>query len=442
MRLTNNGRILPYIKDHVYCSFGLNYFSTFAEYWMDKDYASDTEIFHTEENQQNYTIRVSADATAPAAGAQVTVSYASNVGSSNSINLQPGFWVGLPPISKLAKVISVNTTAKTFVLEPADGLYKITLKSGNDLIIIPASIVAACGCVDLPSSVKLPGTMYKSKMMLIEKQKTICGEDLAKWLEGRMLFPLKSATNPCEDVNVWWHADLDLMWAEFTMAKQMFVMHGEDITNNTANMANLKSTTGVMPMLRSRATQEPLSATGPGMTRAYFKRIAKKLKRIRNYCNQYGYWMGAEFRSQIDADLETVVQKHDVSWNFLDGDKARGIRFGFDAIKIEGIEFYLHDEGSFNDPAFLGAAGFNGPNTAIGIPLCKMQCGQRKGPSTPLVLNYLAGNGINRELIENDYGVLRPGSHNSKCDWHEWQLKSQFGLDAYCMNHFVFTESI
>lgn len=438
MRLTNNGRILPYIKDAVYCNFGLNFFSTFAEYWMDKDYVSSTEIFHVEENQQNYTIKVGADVQAAGAGLPVSISYGANI-VGNYTNVQPGFWVIIPPLGKLGKVVSLNPTAKTFMVEPADKAFRIDLKAGNELIVAPASIVAACGCVDLPSSVKMPGLLYKSNMMIIEKQKTICGEDLAQWLEQRTLFPMRSSSNPCEDVQVWWHADLDLLWEEFTLAKQMFVMFGENITNDSVNFTGLKSTSGVMHMLRSRATQEPVSAAG--ITDAYFRRLAKRLKRIRGYCNQYGFWMGANHRSQVDIAYEAKVTKQDVSWNFLQGDKERGIRFGFDALKIDGIEYYFHDEGSFNDPGFLGASGFNGPDMTIGIPLCRMQCGNR-GVSTPLVINYLAGNGINRELIENDYGVLRPGSHNSKCDWHEWQLKSQFGIDAYCMNQFVFTETI
>lgn len=439
MRLSQGGRLLPYIKDTVFCNFGKNYFTTFAEYWMDKDYVPDTEIYHVEENLQIYTIRANAAVTAAGAGAAAVIPYANNV-LPGAINIQAGYFVALPPLGKLAKVTAVDVNAKTFTIEPADKLYTITIGAQQDLIIIPASLVAACGCVDIPSSIKTPGMLYKSRMGIIEKQKKICGEDLAKWLESRTLFPLKKMDDSCEDVQVWWHADLDQMWFEFTLAKQMFVMLGEDVSNDSGNWTGLKSTTGVMHILRSRASQEPV-ALSAGTDYLYWKRLTKKIKRIRNYCTQYGFWQGPNHRSFTNEAFEGKVTKQDISWGFLQSSAERGIEFGFDAAKIDGIEYYFHDEASFGDPGFLGAAGFNGPDTSIGIPLCKVQCGQR-GVSTPIVLNYLAGNGINRELIENDYGILRPGSHNSKCDWHEWQLKTQFGIDFYCPNYFIFSEGI
>lgn len=438
MRMTSGGQLLPYIVDHVYCNYGKNYFTTFAEMWMDKEYDSDTEIYHTEESQQIYVVTVAANATASGAGAQVTIDYGQNV-INGYTNVQPGFWVAVPPIGKMAKVISVNPNNHTMVIEPNDIAYQITVTEGQQLIIAPAAIVASCGCDRLPTSKKLPGLMYKSTMMIIKKTLTICGEDLAKWLKNRRLFAIKSLEDPCVDVNVWWHADLDNLWFDFMYAKQMFAMLGEDITNNTENFEGLKSTTGVMHMLRSRATQLPVAAS-TGIDFDWFTRFTARLKRLRNYCDQYSLWSGANHRAQIDLALEGKVTKNDVSWNFLQGDIQRGLRLGFDGLKLNGIEFYLHDEASLNDPGFLGAEGFNGPDTTFGLPLCRVPCGNRL--STPIIVRYLAGNGINRELIENDYGVLRPGSNFSHCDYHEWSLMSQFGLDAYCLNYWVFAESI
>lgn len=436
MRLTNQGQLLPYIVDHVYCNYGKNYFTTFAEMWMDKKYDSDTEIYHTEESQQIYTVKVAADVTG-AAGAQVTVNYGANV-IAGYTNVQQGYFVAVPPIGKLAKVVSVNVAAHTMVIEPADKQYAIILVAGQELIIAPAAIMASCSCDIIPSSKKLPGFMYKSKMMIIKKNLAVCGEDLAKWLGNRRIFPIKSLEDPCKEIDVWWHADLDQMWFEFMYAKQVFAMLGEDITNDSANFTNIKSTTGILPMLRSRATQLPVSSAGIDFT--WFATFTAKLKRLRQYCDQYSLWSGATHRAQIDTALEGKVTKEDVSWNFLDGDKERGLRLGFDALKLNGIEFYFHDEASLNDPGFLGAAGFNGPETTFGLPLCQVPCGNDMG--TPLMIRYLAGNGINRELIENDYGILTPGSNKSECDAHTWSLMSQFGLDAYCLNYWIFSESI
>lgn len=440
MRMTQNGALLPYIRDHIYCNYGKNYFTAFAEAWMDKQYDSSTDIYHTEESQQIYTVKVAANAAAAGAGAQVTVPYDdSGTGFSN---VQPGYFVGIPPLGKMAKVISVNTTAKTMVIEPNDKQYKITLLAGQELIIAPAAIAAACGCDVFPSSMKTPGLMYKSNMMIIKKFLRVCGEDLAQWLADRWLFPLMSVTDPCQEDEVWWHAALDQMWFEFMYAKQMFAMIGEDITNDTANFAGLRSTTGIIHMLRARATQEPVPAS-IGITADYFKRIGKRMKGMRNYCNQYGVWSGMEHRSQIDTVFEAmgnVQRTEQMSCAFMGGNRQRCLQFGFDGVKMDGIEYYFHDEDSLNDPGFLGAAGFTGPETTFMVPLCKLPCGNKM--ATAFIMRYLSGNGVNRELIENDYGILRPGSNHSECDWHEWMLMSQFGVDAYCLQNFIFTESI
>lgn len=438
MRLTQGGRLLPYIVDSVYMNFGQNYFTTFAEHFMDKRYTSSQDIYHIEEHQQIYTIKITTDKQAIQPGGEVTLNYANNI-AGGLINIQPGYFVGIPPLGKIGRINSVDTNAKTFKVQPNDKEYRINVYAGNELIIIPAAIVAACSDTFIPSGKKLPGFLYKSKKMIIKKNLRICGSDLAQWLENRTLFPLKSLEDPCEDINVWWHGDLEQMWMEFTQAKQMFGMLGEDITNNVDNFANLNSTTGTLPALRSRAMQEPVSQS-VGINIDYFKRMNKRLKRIRNYCNQYSFWFGSELRAQADSALDEKVIKNDLSWNFLDGDKERGIRFGFDAVKIDNIEYYLHDEGSLNDPGFLGADGFNGPYTGFGVPMCKLACGNDL--RTPIVLDYLAGNGVNRELIEDDYGVLRPGSGGKNEDWHEWKLMSEFGLDFYGLNNFFFTEAI
>jgi hypothetical protein len=440
MKMTQGGQLLPYITDHVYCNYGKNFFTAFLELWMDKRYDSSTEIFHVEESMQIYTIKVAADATAAGAGQAVTITINTGLGT-GLMAVQPGYFVGIPPLAKMGRIASVNAATKQIVVEPNDKLFTIKVRTGDDLIVAPAGVVAACSCTEFPNSMKLPGLMYKSQMMIIKKNLKICGEDLAQWLSDRWLFPLKSVVDPCQDVEVWWHAELDQLWFEFMYAKQIFAMIGEDITNDAANFSGLKSTTGILHMLRARATQEPVPAT-VGITIEYFRRITKKLKGMRNYCDQYGVWAGAEFRSQIDAIFDNMVNynSNEVSWNFLAGDKERGLRLGFDALKIDGIEFYFHDENSLNDPGLLGASGFNGPETMFMIPLCKIPCGNKM--ATTFIIRYLAGNGVNRELIENDYGVLRPGSESSNCDWHTWSLMSQFGIDAYCVQNMILTESV
>ncbi len=440
MKMTQNGALLPYIADHVYCQYGKNFFTSFAENWMDKRYDSSTEIYHTEESQQIYTVKIGASQAATVAGGPVTTTYTYN-GIGGTSNVQQGYWVGVPPLGKVAKVIAVNPATKSITIIPNDKQYKISLVAGQELIIIPASIAASCGCEVFPGSMKTPGLMYKSQMMIIKKFLKICGEDLASWLSNRWLFPLMSPTDPCKEVDVWWHSDLDLLWQEFTLAKQMFCLIGEDITNDTSDFTGLKSTTGIIHMLRARAQQEPVPSTGIDLN--YFKRIGKKLKGMRNYCNQYGVWSGSEHRAQIDTAFETagnVQRTEEMSCAFMGGNKQRCLQFGFDGVKLDGVEYYFHDEDSLNDPGFLGAAGFNGPSTTFMVPLCKLPCGNKM--STVFIMRYLSGNGVNREMIENDYGIMRPGSMNSNCDYHEWMLMSQFGVDAYCLNNFIFTETI
>jgi hypothetical protein len=152
--------------------------------------------------------------------------------------------------------------------------------------------------------------------------------------------------------------------------------------------------------------------------------------------------MGKHLRRYYDDMLGDKFGAGAITYGAFNCDSEKCVNFGFDSFVKNGITVHLHEEASFNDPGFLGAAGFNGPDTGIGIPLCQLQCGANV--RTPVVINYLANPeaGYSREFEQWDHGVLKPDSNNSTCDYHSWHLRAEKGFGAYCLEHHWLIEGL
>lgn len=433
-KVAHNGRILPYFKETVYTSFGKNFFATFIDMWADEEAVCDQEIHHVEENEQVWTIRATANVTGTA-GAPVTFTVAS---SSHNLSgkytfVQPGYILAFAPIGKQARVTAVDTTADgahQITAVPLDGAYAITFTTAMDIIVIPLHMRKPGDSQTSKSSSVIPGLAYTSSLMIAGKDLKIEGSDLAKWCEAVQFLKTRSPLDPCKEVDVLWHADLDQMFLEFTQGWAIQFMLGEAISNTNAGVAGYGSTVGYMPSLRARGTYHPYANT-TGVTLGEVDNITDKIKAKRGYCTEYGWWSGKTQRRQLDAILGNYFNNGAISYGAFDCNKDKCVNFGFQAFIKNGIEFYLHEEDSFNDPGLLGAAGFNGANTGILMPLAQFLCGGKK--RTPIVINYLenAKAGYSRQLEQWDHGVLKPASNGSSYDGHEWHLRAEKGFEMY-----------
>jgi hypothetical protein len=296
-----------------------------------------------------------------------------------------------------------------------------------------------CVCDEGKSSHKLPGVAYKSELMVVSRDLAICGRDLAKWCKNLFLYQMRDPLDPCKEIDVWWHADLNQMFLEFTQGWAMLLMLGEANSNPAAG--NYSSTTGFMPTLRARGSYSSYAAA-TGFQLADIDAMTNKIKSQKGYCTEYGLWAGRTLRQNIDDALGNKFTNGSISYGVFDCKAEKCVNFGFDAFVKNGITFYLHDEDMLNDPCFLGAAGFNGPTTGFAVPLCQIQCGNDY--KTPIVINYLENPeaGYSRELEQWDFGVLKPETKPDNCDFHKWHLQADKGFEMYCPERFHLIEAL
>ena len=444
-KLAHQGRLLPVFKESIFASYGKNYFASFIDMWADSEPVCDNEIFHTEDTEQVWKFRPSANVAGTAgAPVNITVASADHVLGGKYSQVQPGYLLAFPPLGKLGRVTAVNTSvdnAHVATVVPFDSNYAITVTTAQDIIIIPIQIRKPGSCDEGNSSSPLPGLTYRSRLMIATKDLKIEGSDLAKWCASVQQFKTRSPLNPCETVEVLWHADLDQMLLEFTQGWSMAFLMAEEVQNTHVDIAGYGGTAGYIPTLRSRASYHTY-AIGTGLVTADVDAITDKMKTKRGYCTEYGIWAGKIQRREWDELLQGAFPNGAISYGAFDCNKEKCVDFGFQSFIKNGVEFHLHEEASFNDPGFLGASGFNGPNMGIMIPLCQLQCGNET--KTPVVINYLANEaaGYSREFEQWDHGRLKPESNNSTCDWHAWHLSAEKGFQTYAIEHHWLIEGL
>jgi hypothetical protein len=444
-KLAYQGRIIPYIKESVFCSFGKNYFSSFIDMWADSEPVTSQEIFHTEESEQVWKFRPAQNVSgAPGMPVAIPIRGADHYLGGGYSHVQPGFLVAFPPIGKMGRVTAVDTSVSgghVATVVPFDSAYAINVTTSQDIIIIPIQIRKPGSCDEGNSTSTIPGLTYKSRLMIATKDLKIEGSDLAMWTEDIFTVKTRSVLNPCEEVDVLWHNDLDQMLLEFTQGWSMAFMMAEEVANPHVDIQGYGGTTGYLHALRARGSYHTY-AQADGLAILDFDVMSDKIKAKRGYCTEYGVWSGMIARRNIDDDFGERFGQGQISYGTFQGSQEKAIDFGFQSFVKNGIEWHLHEEASFNDPGFLGAAGFNGPNMSIALPLCQMQCGNET--TTPLKINYLASEkaGYSREFEQWDHGVLKPDSNNSTCDWHAWHLRSEKGFQMYCPEHHWLIEGL
>lgn len=444
-KIAHNGRITPYIKESVFCAFGKNYFSSFLDMWADTESVCDQEIYHVEENEQVWKFKPATAVTgAPGQAVSIPIAAGYHYLGGQYTHVQPGFLLAFPPLGKIGRVTAVDTFSPgnhRATVVPFDDSYTISVSATDDIIVIPIQIRKPGSCDEGNSSSTIPGLTYKSRLMIATKDLKIQGSDLAKWCDNVFNVKTRSPLDPCREVDVLWHADLDQMLLEYTQGWSMAFLMAEEVANPHVDVAGYGGTTGYLHALRARGSYHTYPV-GVGMALPDIDTITDKIKSKRGYCTEYGIWAGKVMRRGFDEMLGGAFGGGAISYGAFSGSQEKAVDFGFQSFTKNGVEFHLHEEASFNDPGFLGAAGFNGPNTAIMLPLCQMQCGNET--TTPLKIMYLANPkaGYSREFEQWDHGVLKPESNNSTCDWHAWHLRSEKGFKMVCPEHHWMIEGV
>jgi hypothetical protein len=118
------------------------------------------------------------------------------------------------------------------------------------------------------SSSTLPGVTYRNRLMIATKDLKIEGSDLAKWCNSLQFLQTRSPLDPCREVDVLWHADLDQMLLEFTQGWSIAFLMAEEVNNAHVDIAGYGGTAGYLPTLRARGSHShyPI-AEGPDLAK-------------------------------------------------------------------------------------------------------------------------------------------------------------------------------
>lgn len=438
LNLAWNGRVHDFYKDTVYQKYN-SFLSSFFEYFMSKDYVPNTYIKHVEQNPTCYTVKVKNTVSAAAGEPCVIQLHADSMFLNGKYSLpQVGFMLQLPPKGKNVIVIAVGRTQNghTVTVVPSDETYAVSVTANDTLVVTPVVIKASCDTTQYDSVKKLPGIVYSSTLQTIGRNHKICGEELASFTNEMMLYSELDENG--NKVDIWWHRDLDTMYDEFEMGKHRWLMNGEAITNQNANLTGKRGMTGFLWALAARAGYH---GYGGDFDKTDMRSITNKMMADKIYCRDWSFWVGNLLRQNLDDTLDTVSSGK-ISWGCFGGDEEKWVNFGFRGWALDGFNFFLHTEDAFTDPCYLGAAGFNWPNNGVLVPMDKVNVPGKSAPVTRVVMNYLSANGYSRELMMRDYGALRPSDYDNKEDAHFWEVGSTLGSELYYGNHFYLVEKL
>lgn len=406
---------------------------SFMEMFMSSKNVEYVTVKNVEKEPALYQCRVGTIASG-AAGASVWIPL-----NADSMHLtgkymlpQVGYMVQFPPFGKTGVVVATDTTqnAMRIQVRPLDSTYAISVAVGDVLQVVPAAMVNSGDCTIFDNSRNLQGTVYTANLTSIKKHRRINGEELASFTSRMFLYPLTDEKgNP---LNVWWHEDLDRLYAEYDMAKYRLKMLGETVTNTGIGGRGM---TGFLTALNAGALKHAYPSTG--FTSADFDTICAKFIAERHYCRDFAMWNGYTLRTDLDKLIDTMSFGR-VNWAAFGGDEQKWVNFGFSGIQKNDFNFYFHLEKHFTDPGYLGAAGWEWTNNAVLLPLAQTV---KDGSPTTFYQNlYLASNGYSRELEMRDWGKLKPGTYSGDCDHHTWEVNSTCGGRLYFRHAFMLVQ--
>lgn len=445
-------RLNPYYKDTVACGFGKNMWSSFMDIWADNDFICSPTWRRVEEQYDCKTLTVNAATIIPT-GTTLTITSPYKASDAYT-NIQPGWGLYVPSIGKNLYVESVATTpagAFTMVVRPRDGSYSGGIGGGATLLVQPLNLRNEGACNIGNSSSAVPGIERTYSMGIYSRIYRVTRTAAQSFCKDMYIFKDVRVTNDgCEEFDTLWHADLQNMYEEFYYGIEAERLLGEGITNG--NVSITRAMTGLMPQLRTKA--QTMNYDIAGYSVSNIDTATKNIKKKRGYCNEYFLYGGMNWRSQIDTALKADFLNGAVSYGAFEGlfdynsapgalegqtggGKQRAISYGFTSVQRNGVTLHLHDLDAFNDECFGGATGFDYPNTYFGMPACKLLCNGNMSKS--IRLTYLQDNGTglgSSSFIMRDRGILREDNWQG-CDYHEWEVLSEEGLEVVCADRWI-----
>lgn len=336
---------------------------------------------------------------------------------------------------------------------PAGGTFTVTLQNRNhatftipinsDVVILSGKELAECECPN--------GTTIFSNTPLLEtitlinlanKSNQICGDALLAC--QNMIFEYQSTDeNGCLKTYQWFYdAAYKSMVAEHRRTKKM------DILSHPVF--------GIIPKIRKYGIKWTW-ADPTNVTLLDLEDFALFLANNSISANSFSFFCEMRAFASFQKLARTEGTNRILFGSFNPGD-CKVLDLQFCSISHMGIDFHFYREGVFNDKNYLGGAGFNFINKAIGIPMTDRTDRPDEGMCTPTnkkhitIVTFQDKNGNVWEEVVDSNGLLNTMGNNAPsignnynrntfgtgCKFHEYSIESDFSVEMHEPEKFVY----
>jgi hypothetical protein len=305
-----------------------------------------------------------------AAGAAVTVTLANSSlvdigGSTFKCPVAIGFTVQFKDGTQaIVTDVAVGGNEAVIELTPNKTTQAISLASGEVFIYYPAVLVGEGSCAT-DSHIRVVPTLFNNTMQTVRVDYKVTDEALASF-SNQVTFwdfynPATNTSVPC-----WSSAALGEKEVNFQNAIEMLALTGQSINNVQDTAGNdLRGTTGLIPSIEAYGNIKSYAQVAGFQISDLDDMIITMEKN--KAPNEYLVWTGIELNMDIQKAIKDWFPNGAVTYGSFSG-QDNAIELGFTSIGYQGRTFHFHNMEVFNNPVFLGAAGFNYIGGAIVMP--------------------------------------------------------------------------
>jgi hypothetical protein len=356
------------IKDYdrqVYKMYGTDRLTNWIDMNSTPTFRRATTFYHVEEGRIQEALVANAAAAAAGAGLPVTITLTAGslVGGTKS-----PVAVGFQIVFKDGSVgqISAVPSESTLTIEPALATQTISVAQNEQFIFIPVSYVGEGSCAG-NSGLRYPPVEFSNTMVTARLDETITDEMFASFSEQVRYIdfydPKTDSTVKC-----WTTSMLDNRWVQFHNGRELAGLLGKSFTNTTlSTTAGIKGTTGLIPSIQSYGNIQPYAAVA-GFQITDLEDMTITMEKNHSP-SEYAGWIGIELNRDFQKATKDWFTNTGTTFGAFGGSQDMAKMYGFNSISVMNRTFHMHNMDVFNNPAYLGAAGFNYIGGGIFLPM-------------------------------------------------------------------------
>lgn len=386
--------------------------------------------FHNETERFQQPIYVQTTIAAAGAGLPVTITIqpASLVGTKSPLAVGFQILFNDDSVGQITAIPAENT----FTIEPALSTQTISVTAGEALVFFPVSNVTEGSCAGNSGLRKLP-VLFNNSMQQVRLDETITDEAYASFSEEVTFFDWAGADG--NSYKCWTSATLKDRETQFHNGIEMTALTGLQFTNGNLTGDGFRGTNGVLPIIRQYGNVIPYFGNAGVQVTDFEFMMTQAI--IDKAPKSYIVSAGVDFVKDANKALKDYFINGAVTYGNMGGE-GNSLSWGFDSYKFMGVTLNFQTNETFNDPSFLGAAGYNYRGSAVCMPTEKMVKGNAnvnyvelvrlQGQCSP-VLGYqhyvVDGTG----MLQNSY--FRPTS----CRKMTFTWFDQIGVEVFAARH-------